>query len=214
MTRLPAAALFDLDGVLIDTEGLYTEIWADIERTHPTGIDDFAHKIKGSTLQRILSTHFPDPAVQADIVAMLKEREDAMVYELFAGVADFLADLQLHHIPAAIVTSSNAPKMERLFGSLKGFRDFFAAVITDGDVTHSKPHPECYLTAARRLGADIADCVVFEDSFSGLEAGRAAGAHVVALATTNSRESLLGKADLIIDGFTGLGIEELAEKLG
>lgn len=213
MTTLPSAALFDLDGVLIDTEELYTGIWTDIERAHPTGIDNFAVKIKGSTLNRILSTYFPDPTEQADIIAMLKEREEAMPYRLFDGVTDFLAGLRSQGIPAAIVTSSNAPKMERLFGLIPGFRDMFAAVITDSDVSRSKPDPECYLTAAARFDADIADCIVFEDSFSGLQAGRAAGAHVVALATTNSRESLEGKADLIIDSFAGTDICSLAKLL-
>ena len=171
------------------------------------------HKIKGSTLKRILTTYYPDADEQAEIIAMLNEREEKMLYTLFEGVEAFLADLKRHNIPAAIVTSSNAPKMERLFGMISGLRDFFAAVITDKDVSRSKPDPECYLTAAARLGVAIEDCIVFEDSFSGLESGRAAGAHVVALATTNSRESLEGKADLIIDNFCGTGIEKLAGQL-
>jgi len=190
MTRLPAAALFDLDGVLIDTEGLYTDIWSEIEHAHHTGIDNFAIKIKGSTLKRILTTYYPDSDEQAEIIAMLNEREEKMLYTLFEGVEAFLADLKRHNIPTAIVTSSNAPKMERLFGMISGLR-----------------------TAAARLGVAIEDCIVFEDSFSGLESGRAAGAHVVALATTNSRESLEGKADLIIDNFCGTGIEKLAGQL-
>ncbi len=141
MTRLPAAALFDLDGVLIDTEGLYTDIWSEIEHAHPTGIDNFAIKIKGSTLKRILTTYYPDSDEQAEIIAMLNEREEKMLYTLFEGVEAFLADLKRHNIPAAIVTSSNAPKMERLFGMISGLRDFFAAVITDKDVSRSKPDP-------------------------------------------------------------------------
>ncbi len=210
MNTLPSAALFDLDGVLIDTESIYTDIWTDIERTHPTGIDNFAIKIKGNTLSRILATYYPDPVTQADICAMLKEREEAMEYRLFDGVADFLRDLRRHSIPAAIVTSSNAPKMERLFASIDGFRDFFGAVLTDADVTHSKPDPECYIKAAERLGTDPHQCIVFEDSFSGLQAGRDSGAKVVALATTNSRASLQGKADAIIDSFVGLSISSLS----
>lgn len=213
MTRYPSAALFDLDGVLIDTESIYTEIWTEIERAHPTGIENFAVKIKGNTLQRILSTHFPDEAEQADVCAMLKEREEAMEYRLFDGVAAFLRELKAAGIPAAIVTSSNAAKMERLFGMIDGFRDFFDAVLTDADVERSKPDPEGYCKAAARLGADPEQCIVFEDSFSGLEAGRASGARVVALATTNSRESLAGKADLIIDGFDGISLATLLESI-
>lgn len=211
--QTPAAALFDLDGVLVDTEGLYTEIWSDIERAFPTGIDNFALKIKGSTLPQILESYFPDPEVTRRVVAMLKEREDNMRYELFAGVKPFLAELKARRIPAAIVTSSNRAKMDRLFVSLPGFEDFFDAVLTDADTTRSKPHPECYLNAAARLGADIADCIVFEDSFNGLKAGRSAGAHVVALATTNPAGSLTELSDIVIDTFEGLTLDSLLDRL-
>lgn len=211
MSRRLAAALFDLDGVLIDTEGLYTEIWSDIERAHPTGIENFALKIKGNTLKRILDTYFPDAEEQKAICAMLREREDAMQYRLFEGVEAFLSELKEAGIPAAIVTSSGPVKMQRLFGMLPGFADYFSTVLTDGDVSRSKPDPECYQKAAARLNADIEACVVFEDSFSGIEAGRRAGARVVALATTNSRESLEGKADVIIDGFKGYTLQDTFE---
>lgn len=209
MNNLPHAALFDLDGVIIDTEGIYTEIWSDIERAFPTGIDNFAVKIKGSTLRRILDTWFPSASDQEAICGMLRERELSMDYPIFAGVEDFLQELLDAGIPAAIVTSSNAPKMERLFSMHPGLRRFFEAVLTDADVKQSKPSPECYLKAADRLGADPSKCIVFEDSFSGLQAGRASGARVVALATTNPRESLVDKADYVIDSFEGMTLGEL-----
>ena len=78
------------------------------------------------------------------------------------------------------------------------------ALVTAADVTHSKPHPEPYLTGARKAGVDPADCVVFEDSFQGLESGRRAGAFVVGIATTNPAESLEGKADLIVGSLAEL----------
>ncbi len=135
---------------------------------------------------------------------MLDKHEREMQFHLFDGVTEFLVALKDAGIPAAIVTSSNPAKMTRLFEQLDGFRDYFGAVLTDADVSRGKPDPECYLKAAERLGADAADCVVFEDSFSGLKAGRAAGARVVALATTNPRESLAPLADLVIDSFRDL----------
>ncbi len=211
--QTPAAALFDLDGVLVDTEGLYTEIWSDIEKAFPTGIDNFALKIKGSTLPQILESYFPDPEVSGRVVEMLKERENAMRYELFPGVRPFLAELRARRIPAAIVTSSNRAKMTRLFAGLEGFEDFFDAVLTDADTSRSKPDPECYLNAAERLGADIAECIVFEDSFNGLRAGRSSGAHVVALATTNPAETLTELSDTVISGFDGLTLDRLLSML-
>lgn len=202
------AALFDLDGVLIDTEGIYYDFWAEIDRLYPTGIDDFASYIKGSTLKRIMD-YFKDEDVKADIVKRLDEQECNMKYVIFDGVVDFLEQLRAAGIPCAIVTSSNEDKMAKLFSQYKGFEDYFATVITDRQVTRSNPDPQGYLLAAERLQCNPANCVVFEDSFSGLEAGRRAGAYVVGLATTNTRESIQDKADLVIDGFKDIDVHSV-----
>lgn len=211
--HLPAAALFDLDGVLIDTEPVYTGIWRNIEKTFPTGIENFALKIKGTTLEQILDRYFPDAEVRSGVCRMLDESERDMDYPIFEGVMDFLEELAANGIPSVIVTSSNDAKMSRLAAREPRFRSYFSAVITDSCVTHSKPHPEPYLTGAAAAGVDAADCIVFEDSFAGMEAGRAAGAAVVGVATTNPRESIVGKAHAIIDGFGGLTVSSLLEML-
>ncbi|MDE6575153.1 MAG: HAD family phosphatase [Muribaculaceae bacterium] len=207
--KKPAAALFDLDGVLIDTEPAYTRIWSEIESHFPTGIENFAIKIKGSTLHGILSAYFPEKETQEKICNMLKESEKRMEYPLFDGVMDFLAELKKNNIPAAIVTSSNEAKMKQLFNARPEFAAMFKVVVTDADVTKSKPHPECYLKAAEKLGAAPEECIVFEDSFAGLSAGRDAGARVVALATTNPRHSLADKAHVVIDSFKKLSLDTL-----
>ncbi len=211
--KTSTAALFDLDGVLVDTETIYTQIWSDIESTHPTGIENFALKIKGTTLPGILNTYFPDPDVQADVCRQLYAYEDAMQYIIFDGVLEFLEDLRAHSIPAAIVTSSGTKKMEKLFAAHPGFRSYFAEVLTDADVTHSKPHPEGYMKAAARLGVPSENAIVFEDSYAGLQAGRAAGGKVVALATTNPRHTLTDKADVVLDSFVGLSVDGLLNLL-
>lgn len=205
------AALFDLDGVLVNTEGIYYDFWAEIDRLYPTGIDNFASYIKGSTLRRIMD-YFGDDEVRADIIRRLDEQERNMRYQIFDGVIGFLDQLHEAGIPCAIVTSSNEDKMVKLFAQNNGFADYFGVVITDRQVTRSKPDPQGYLLAAERLGCDPCDCVVFEDSFSGLEAGRRSGACVVGLATTNSRDSIADKADVVIDGFAGFTVDDIPWK--
>ena len=197
--------MFDLDGVIVDTESIYTDFWDDIDRRYPTGVDNFARVIKGNTLARILETYF-DEDLRDEILVLLKEQEESMRYRLFDGVSDFLDRLIENDIPKAIVTSSNDCKMSKLFSQIPELRPKFEAVITDAMVERSKPDPQGYLIAAETLGVDPSDCVVFEDSFAGLEAGRRAGAYVVALATTNPRESLYEKADEVIDSFIGYDI--------
>ena len=205
----PKAALFDLDGVLIDTETTYTRIWDDIEKVFPTGIENFALKIKGTTLPDILSTYFPDQTTQEEVMVLLRKSEDEMTYPLFDGVMRLLGELREHGIPAAIVTSSGSEKMARIAAEQPEFIGMFDAVVSDADVTYSKPDPDPYLTGARKLEIKPCDCVVFEDSFAGMESGRRAGCKVIGIATTNPRESIVGKADYIADSIAELTVAML-----
>ncbi len=202
-------ALFDLDGVLIDSEGLYTEFWADIDRIYPTGIPNFALVIKGTTLTNILNTYFPDPEVQQDITNRVHEFEHEIMYPIYDGVVDFLIELRSSGFKTAIVTSSDHVKMSALWSKSPEFKRFFDVIISGSDVTKSKPDPQGYLLAAERLGCAPEDCYVFEDSFQGVQAGMSSGAITVALATSNPRESLKGKAHEIIDDFKGFTVDKL-----
>lgn len=205
------AALFDLDGVLIDSEGVYYDFWDNIEKLFPTGIPDFASAIKGSTLKKIME-YYPDPEVKARVIELLKEQEYTMRYVIFDGVMPFLDELKRRKVPCAIVTSSNEEKMNKLFAQNPGFEEYFKVVITDRQVTKSKPDPQGYLLAAEKLGCEPCDCYVFEDSLLGLEAGRRSGAKVVGLATTNSIDKISDKADKVISSFKQLSVEQLLKE--
>ena len=200
--------LFDLDGVLLDTEGFYSELWEKVNDRFPTGVPNFSQVIKGSNLEKILNTYFA-PEHHDDIVSMLGEFQRNMRYNFFNGVTEFLVALKQAGIPMCVVTSSDEAKMQAVYAQHPHFTDFFDAIVVGNMVTRCKPDPECFLMGAERIGCNIADCYVFEDSFSGLAAGMAAGAHVIALATTNSRESLKGKANKIIDNFVGFTIDDM-----
>lgn len=209
-------ALFDLDGVLVDSEGIYTQFWHDVDLLYPTHIENFEYVIKGNTLGTILDTYFPDREVRAAIVAALKEHEANMVYTLFAGVETFLQRLHDAGVLMAIVTSSNAIKMNHLFNSIPGLREIMDAVITEEDVEFSKPHPQGYNIAAQRLGLSPRRCIVFEDSMAGVEAGRRAGGAVVGVATTNTAERLRQFADVVVglvSDFEPESAEELLDSI-
>lgn len=212
-TAVKWAALFDLDGVLIDSEGIYTKFWHDIDRKYPTGVERFEYVIKGNTLNNILNTYFPDPNIRRRIVVELKEHEESMEYRFFEGVERFLAELRRRHVPSAIVTSSNAVKMRHLFEQVPALRQLVDIVVTEEDVTRSKPDPEGYNLAAERLGCAPSRCIVFEDSMAGVEAGRRAGGAVVGIATTNSADRLREFADMVVDTLADVDIERLPELL-
>jgi HAD superfamily hydrolase (TIGR01509 family) len=198
------AALFDLDGVLIDSETLYTGFWEKVGKTHHLPSPTFAYDIKGTTLVDILTTHFADPEVREDVNRMLHQFENEIVYPVFPGALEYVDSLREKGIKAVIVTSSDNKKMEFLFNQHPEFKTHFDAIVTAADVTKSKPDPEPYLIGAAKAGCKPEECVVFEDSFQGIEAGRRAGAYVVGIATTNPAASLEGKADRIVNSLAEL----------
>lgn len=200
--------LFDLDGVLIDSEGLYTEFWEDIEKIYPTGVENFAYVIKGNALFKILNTYY-DKSLHQDIINRVHDFENNIVYPIYDGVIQFLTELKRQNIPAAIVTSSDNVKMESLYLQHPGFKDFFDAIITGSDVTKSKPDPQGYLLAAKTINRNPVDCYVFEDSIQGLEAGMASGAIVIGLTTSNPAEKIKEKAHKLIDNFIGFNVETM-----
>lgn len=200
--------LFDLDGVLIDTESIYSTFWDGIDRRFPTGIDRFSLYIKGTTLPSIM-THFPDEDVRRQIMEALERFQYSMSYPLYDDTLDFLDMLAEAGLKLAINTSSDPYKMGRLYAEHPGFRDRFDAVIDASNVTRSKPDPQGYIMAAHALGLEPCQCVVFEDSLQGLAAGAASGAKVVGVATTYPAGSLMPPADVVISRLSEMTLDRL-----
>ncbi len=198
--------LFDLDGVVVDSESIYTQFWSDIDKLYPTGVENFAIAIKGNTLQRILADYFPDNDVKQDILERIKDFEINMRYKPFAEAIRFINELKRNQFRIAIVTSSSQKKMDNLYAQNPGFREMFDAVVTGDMVSHSKPDPEPYLLGAKAIGVAPESCYVFEDSISGIESGIRAGATVIGLATTLPYDKIEGKAHLTINDFTGFHV--------
>ena len=198
-------ALFDLDGVILDTEGSYTAFWDDYGSRHFSE-KDFGLKIKGQTLVKILGDYFPEENERKAITDAINDFERKMSYPLVPGVENYIKSLKSNGIRTAVVTSSNILKMENVYRCHPGFREMFDMILTSEDFSESKPSPYCYLKAMRLFGAGPEDCVVFEDSLAGLQAARASGAFVTALTTTNPEEVVRNYADLVIRDFNDSGI--------
>ena len=197
------AALFDLDGVVFDTEPQYTVFWgAQCREFHPEhpGLEQ---EIKGQTLVQIYDAWFSGPlaAKQAIITERLNDYERQMHYDYLAGFETYIAALRRQGVRTAVVTSSNHAKMLAVYAIHPEFQGLFDAILTSEDFSASKPDPDCYLKAAARLGVDREYCVVFEDSFNGLKSGRAAGMYVVGLATTNPADAIRPLCDRVISDY-------------
>jgi HAD superfamily hydrolase (TIGR01509 family) len=197
------AALFDLDGVVFDTEPQYSVFWgAQCREFHPEhpGLE---HEIKGQTLVQIYDAWFSGELAEKQplITERLNKFEQQMDYIYVPGFEEYISQLRGKGVKTAVVTSSNQPKMEAVYQSHPEFRSMFDAILTSEDFERSKPDPDCYLKAAQRLGVEVGDCVVFEDSFNGLKSGRAAGMYVVGLSTTNPAEAIRPYCDEVIANY-------------
>ena len=165
----------------MDTESQYSIFWNAMGKEY-LGLEDFGRIIKGQTLFQIFCRHF-DGMVreQEEIVRKLNEYEAGMNYDYIPGADSFMRQLKAAGVPMAIVTSSNEPKMRNV----------------------RRAHPECFLKGMEVLGGKSSETYVFEDSLHGINAGRAAGAKVIGLATTNPRETIAPLCDIVIDDFRG-----------
>ena len=200
--------LFDLDGVLLDSEGLYSIFWEKMEQEYPTGVEHFSSYIKGFHLARILS-YFESDEVRQQVVDQLLEYERGMRYEFFPGALEFVKQLRDAGIPLAIVTSSDHKKMQALYRQHPDFPTLFDIIITGDMVTKAKPDPDCFLLGAKLMGMDIKDCIILEDSRNGLIAGRASGARVIGVATTLSAEAVNELSDMTINAVSQLSVEQM-----
>lgn len=196
------AALFDFDGVVADTEPLYDLFWENIAREHRIHIPHFSAKIKGTTLSSIFTTYFSQysPEERNKIVAAIHAYESEMTFPEVPGAVNFLHTLKLKGYQTGLVTSSSSEKM-RVALKQMGIGDFFDTIVTADRITQGKPNPICYLLAAEDLKVKPAECIVFEDSFSGIQAGNGAGMRVIGLATTNPVAAIQEQVYAVIPDF-------------
>ena len=210
------AALFDFDGVVMDTETQYTVYWDEVGRQYHPELPHFGALIKGQTLTQIYDKYFAGMTEeQSKITAGLNRFEHEMTFEYIDGVVDFMKDLHAHGVKMAIVTSSNELKMANVYAAHPELKEGLVdRILTAEMFTRSKPAPDCFLLGAEVFGTVPQNCVVFEDSFHGLEAGNAAGMTVIGLSTTNTAEAIKDKCKLSIPDFVGFNYEKMIALLG
>ena len=205
--------LFDLDGVIIDSESEYSRIWAQINHEYPSGVENLEEVIKGTTLTKILTDNYPDLLIREQVALRLHELENQMKYEYLPYAREFLLELKERNLPCALVTSSDNEKMHHLSEEINEIFDFFDFIVTGDLVKTSKPSPEGYILAAEKLNKPASRCVVFEDSLQGVMAGENAKALVVGIAGTLPAEKLEPHSDIVINNFSELNLDILIQEL-
>ncbi len=210
--------LFDMDGVIVDSNPYHKISLQQFcaKHGHPLSEEQLRTRIYGRTNREWLTQLF-GPIPQHQLRAYADEKE-ALFRDLYknaiaavSGLPQFLSLMDREGIPRAIGTSAPRANVDFTLGHT-GLERFFPVILDESFVTHGKPNPEIYLKVAKALELPPARCVVFEDSLSGVAAGKAAGAKVVGITTTHSREEL-HDTDLVIDNFENLDPGRLLKRL-
>lgn len=204
-------ALFDFDGVILDTETQYTTLWNKYGK-ELLGIDDFGEKVKGQSMRQIYGTYFKNQEeLQEELNQIIHEYELNMSYNYIKGVKSFMEELRERGVPIGIVTSSDDRKMSIAYQAQPAIKALADIIVTSNQFKQSKPDPECFLYAMDYFNASPEETVIFEDSFHGIEAGRAAKAFVVGVSTTNKREDILPLCNRVIPHFESMNYKTLKE---
>ena len=176
----------------MDTESQYSIFWNEVGKKYHPEYEEFGKIIKGQTLRQIYDRYFQGMEhEQAEITEGLNRFETEMRYEYVPGVAEFMQSLRAHGVKIAIVTSSNEKKWPMCMRHILNLKDMVDRILTAEMFQKSKPDPDCFLAWSKSFcKLSPANCVVFEDSFHGIQAGNAAGMPVVGLSTTNPAEAI------------------------
>jgi beta-phosphoglucomutase family hydrolase len=204
------AIVLDMDGVIVDSNPLHTGAWKVYNQRF--GIEagaSLAERMYGRRNDEIVRDFFGPGLTAAEVAVHGAAKEELyrhmlaprLAGALVPGVREFLQ--QHAGEPIGLATNAEPANVDFILDR-GGLRAYFRVVVDGHQVRHAKPHPEIYLRAAELLAVAPRNCIVFEDSFSGVEAARAAGARIVGVRTTHGE---LPGADLEIDDFRSQELE-------
>ena len=208
--------IFDMDGTLVDNVQYHVKAWKAFSRKYGNELSE--DKIVGwmGMTNRIYQERILGRPVGDEESLRMSEEKESMYRELFAahmrlpdGLRALLDRARDAGIVCAVATGAPASNVNFIMDGLS-LRDDFKAMVDETKYTKCKPDPECFLTAAKMLGCDPADCVVFEDAVPGVMAGKSAGMKVVCVTFTRPREVLADAgADMVVDSYLELSGKEL-----
>ncbi len=180
MNQMIRGAIFDMDGVLFDTERMYQETWREVASMMGVTLpDDYTYYVSGASRDSVYDAvrrfyHTNDPvAVTTEVYERMRIKQQNPL-PIKPGVKEILTLFREHEIRTAVASSTFRRQVE---DNLKnnGLDSFFDVVICGDEVTKAKPDPEIFLKAAQKLSLSPEECLVFEDSFNGIRASHAAG---------------------------------------
>lgn len=209
------AAIFDMDGVIVDNHTYHVKAWAEFCHKHNIPFNEITFRANyfGKNNHDILHG-LMNNGLTLEQINTLGEEKEQIYRDLYKeditpinGLVPFLNTLKAEGIKTAVATSAPTSNLDFTLDSLK-IRYLFDIVVDASGISKGKPDPEIYLKASNLLGITPSSCVVFEDSISGIKSGQNAGMSVIGLITTHSKEEL-PFTTLAISDFTEISIEKI-----
>jgi len=197
------ALIFDMDGVILDSNPLHRVAWDEYNRRHGVETTEAMYhamygKRNDEIIRGFLGSHLTDAEVFEHGAAKERLYRELMkphvADALVAGVAEFIR--RHRGLPMGVATNGERANVDMALDGT-GLREFFRVIVTGGDVVRAKPYPDIYLKAAELLDTAPDRCIVFEDSHAGVQAGLGAGMRVVGVSTTH--DDLSGVSLMIRD---------------
>ena len=210
MSRARAALIFDMDGVIVDSNPVHRDAWLQFNRSHGVETTEaMQQRMYGKRNAEIIRDFYGDHLSDDDVFDYGAAKE--VVYRDLIGpllpgalVPGLQAFLERHQdVPIGCATNAEPANVDFVLQAA-GLEHLFRVAVNGHQVSRPKPFPDIYLRAAELLEVDPADCLVFEDSYAGIDAARAAGMQVVGLRTTHDR---FDNVALEIDDFLGAELE-------
>jgi beta-phosphoglucomutase len=204
------AMIFDMDGVLVDSNPLHREAWTDFNRRY--GLETtpaMLERMYGKRNDAIVRDYFGESLTPEEVERRGAEKEQLYRERIGSGIEKSLVRglrsfLERHREVPKAVASNAEPQNVQFILDRAGLRPYFKEVLDGSMVSRPKPDPEIYRRASELLGIPPARCVVFEDSYSGVDAAVAAGMRVIGLTTTYGN---LPGASICVDNFESGDLE-------
>ncbi|WP_158795321.1 HAD family phosphatase [Pedobacter sp. L105] len=211
------AVIFDMDGVICHTNPYHSLAFREffsVRNLSPTD-EEFAEHMFGKSNSYILS-HFLNRPVSGEELLQMEEEKEGLFRKLYApniepitGVVEFIENLKNNAVKLGVATSAPRANLDLILGKVP-IREQMGSILASEDVKKHKPDPEVYLTSAINLGIAPEQCIVFEDSYSGISAALNAGMRVVGVLTSHTIAEL-PPCSLYVNDYTGLSFDTIQQ---
>lgn len=213
------AVIFDMDGVIVDSEPIFYEVEMNLFKDLGLNISEEEHRgyvgTKTSEMWTELKERFGIQKTVHELIDIETKRYLEYIasmkkFEPIPGVANLIKELSSNGISLALASSSRIEEISLILKMLK-LKDYFGVVVSGDQVTKGKPAPDIFLLAIKKLKVLPEECIVFEDSENGVKAANSAGIKCIGFKGLNSRNQNLSSADIVINSFENINYDRLKQ---